>query len=187
MMSEERETYTTPASEPALDLDAIEARANAATPGPWEASRQIGKKGHCYVAQVFGPDALGGLSLAQMDVLPNATADAAFIAHARSDVPALVAEVRRLRKVTDAQAHELDRFILTADENDIIENLIVRLRRTMIDGELYGIEEQEAQMRYMLRSTFASLVAEVRRPRAENAALQERLTAALANTGGYKL
>ena len=84
-------------------------------------------------------------------------------AAACSDVPALVAEVRRLRD-------DLDRFTLTADEYDVIENLILRLRRTMIDGELYGIEEQDAQMRYALRSAFAPLMVEVRRLQARQAA-----------------
>lgn len=72
----------------------------------------------------------------------------------RSDVPALVAEVRRLQ-------HDVERFTLNADDEDTIENLIHRLRRTMSDGELYGVDEQIPQMRYILREAFAPLVAEV--------------------------
>jgi hypothetical protein len=55
------------------ELDVIGARANAATPGPWT-----------------WPD---------WDDCSEQEADAnnEFIAHAREDVPALVAEVRRLR------------------------------------------------------------------------------------------
>ena len=92
-------------------------------------------------------------------------------------------EIVRLR-------NELDRFVLTADEDDTIEVLIQRLRRTTSDCELYGIEEQDAQMRYMLRSTFAALMADVRTFRADierigrerdqmvaaNVELQERLS-----------
>jgi len=52
----------------ALDLDAIRARVDAATEGPWEASHE-------------------------------------FAAHARTDIPALLAEVERLRAERDA-AHE---------------------------------------------------------------------------------
>ena len=65
-------------------LDAIEQRAHAATEGPWEASAH--RTGHYLV---ICPDCgvRGGYE----------RADAEFIAHARSDVPALVAEVRRLR------------------------------------------------------------------------------------------
>lgn len=77
-------------------LAKIEVRANAATPGPWS------------------PETLGavlrsdGRQLACVSVCgdPPSTRDAnaAFIAHAREDVPALVAEVRRL---TDALAEAI--------------------------------------------------------------------------------
>lgn len=75
-------------------LAAIERRAREATPGPWE---RLGGGGRASalvstvdesgpdLAEVFGPHEP-----------PNANAD--FIAAARTDVPALVAEVRRLRK-----------------------------------------------------------------------------------------
>lgn len=62
------------------DLAAIEERCSAATDGPW---RHDG-------FQLVYCDELGDIA--------NATSnDAAFIAHARSDVPALLAEVRRLQ------------------------------------------------------------------------------------------
>ena len=84
-----------------LDLDAIEARANAATEGPW-----LRREGHAEIdgqnyAEVLIPGRVecgsycyGGTSTIEGDRLD---ADLAFIAHARADVPALVAEVRRLR------------------------------------------------------------------------------------------
>ena len=66
------------------ELDAIEARANAATEGPWE-----WRAG--FVTMLPSDDDLfervgGG----------NAK-DEEFVAHARADVPALIAEARRLR------------------------------------------------------------------------------------------
>lgn len=72
-----------------LDLDAIEARANAATPGPpwrWAVSDDrrwvdVTARGHDRVIATTYDDDL-----------------AAFIAHARADVPDLVVEVRRLRE-----------------------------------------------------------------------------------------
>ncbi len=75
-----------------LDLDAIEARANAAAPGPpwgWAVSDDrrwvdVTARGHDRVIATTYDDDL-----------------AAFIAHARTDVPALVAEVRRLRESLD--------------------------------------------------------------------------------------
>lgn len=81
-----------------LDLDAIEARANAATAGPWV--QDLESFGH---ADVYTQDAsmFGGTVHTHDDPYPrggfNPAEDAAFIAAARQDVPALVAEVRRLR------------------------------------------------------------------------------------------
>jgi hypothetical protein len=76
-----------------LDLDAIEARANAATPGPWtQEGNLVGEQGN------EGQDLFHVLStvrngrVAWDEVAPNA----AFIAHAREDIPALVARVREL-------------------------------------------------------------------------------------------
>ena len=87
--------------------------------------------------------------------------------------------------------HEVERFTLNADDEDAIENLIHRLRRTMSDGELYGVEEQIPQMRYILREAFAPPFAEIIKLRADiqrigherdkmvaaNVGLQERLSA----------
>lgn len=80
-------------------LQEIEARANAATPGPWE----------------YIPDDIGGYMvsnckecqsivasadydwLCSKEYLSVSYDDADFIAHAREDIPALIEEVRRLR------------------------------------------------------------------------------------------
>lgn len=81
-------------TKPVLDLDAIEARANAATPGPWKRlpSLSIDYAVESEVSKGCGvPDLMIDLSG------DSARADADFIAAARTDVPALVAEVRRLR------------------------------------------------------------------------------------------
>lgn len=69
-----------------LDLDAIEARANTATPGPWAVSEDY--------SDVLAPD---GSQLASYWNPTSETENGEFIAHAREDVPALLAEVRRLR------------------------------------------------------------------------------------------
>ena len=82
-------------------LDAIEQRAHAATEGPWEASAHDHAAGDVPILDRTGhylvicPDCgvRGGYE----------RADAEFIAHARSDVPALLAEVRRLRAAADAR------------------------------------------------------------------------------------
>jgi len=86
-------------TDPTLDLDAIEARATEATPGPWRpiiyGESDFDGPGR-YVS--FGPDATCISDSTSMD----SDEDAVFIAAARTDVPALVAEVRRLRAQRDA-------------------------------------------------------------------------------------
>lgn len=70
------------------ELAAIKARAEAATPGPWELASA--SSGYSNESDVISQD----LGVVAHDVLNNT---AVFIAHARTDVPALVAEVERLR------------------------------------------------------------------------------------------
>lgn len=71
-------------------LDEIQARADAATRGPWS----IWRSGTDYPQSVVAND--DGLSLvAETFTGPqHPAADAEFIAHARTDVPALVAALR---------------------------------------------------------------------------------------------
>jgi hypothetical protein len=80
-----------------LDLDAIRARCNSATPGPWTAVSVNGRKSGI---ALVGALALRGTGkpiavLAGIDV-PQRHRDAEFVAHAREDMPALLAEVVRL-------------------------------------------------------------------------------------------
>ena len=81
-----------------LDLDAIEARANAATPWPWEC------KNASHGARTIhaGARPLALVYITETSVVDNIE----FIVHAREDVPALVAEVRRLRE-REAKLREL--------------------------------------------------------------------------------
>ena len=80
------------------DLDLIESRANAAAPGPW---RREG-------AEILNDAALrpnvdeAGDGIWIYDEGGHAEADAEFIAHARQDVPRLIAEIKRLRSTVDA-------------------------------------------------------------------------------------
>lgn len=74
-----------------LDLEAIKARAEKATPGPWDVEGP-NWPGPDDSLEVF-PKELGGV-LAYVQPVWD---DAEFIAHARADIPVLIAEVRRLR------------------------------------------------------------------------------------------
>jgi hypothetical protein len=99
-----------------LDLDAIAARANAAYPPPWRAGVTENE------AKVWAhdPEALGGPSVGERCVFiankhyPH-TANREFIAHARDDVPALVARVRDLT----AELDEARRLLAKATRGEL--------------------------------------------------------------------
>lgn len=85
-------------------LSEIEARANAATPGPWAAGVDHHYFGHAYIntpTDCYEIDDTARMNASAYDDERRhhnqLDADAVFMAHAREDVPALVAEVRRLR------------------------------------------------------------------------------------------
>lgn len=94
-----------PVEEPAAvpltveQLAAIEARATAATPGPWCTDSWEIYQGTEYIAgaEWIGETCRGTTSLEQD------RADAAFVAAARTDVPALLAEVARLKSLAGEQ------------------------------------------------------------------------------------
>lgn len=107
-------------SRPALDLDAVSRRCEAATPGPWKAYHRDGS---------YSPaddESNAGLGL-EVDGPPDAvlrgtyrrSADAQFIAHAREDIPALLARVRELEQeaaALRARVAQLQRGILAASD-----------------------------------------------------------------------
>ena len=83
------------------ELTAIEGRANAATLGPWEGKENIGMVSkHDACDTVFET---GCGCCTENDLSAE---DAAFIAAARVDVPALIAEVRRLRALVESAYRE---------------------------------------------------------------------------------
>lgn len=87
------------------ELDEIEARANAATEGPWETGRALCCSDRGWVCDGTGRHFLNGSSRRTEVMDVN---DAEFIAHARADVPSLVAEVRRLRAEREKDAKVLE-------------------------------------------------------------------------------
>lgn len=95
------------------ELAEIEARAAKATPGPWVVAPWDGDEGNVRLTVTVGPDA-GGWMVADGDwhgpgdAPHDREANAAFMAAARADVPALLAEVRRLQGVVAEQAKALE-------------------------------------------------------------------------------
>jgi len=91
-----------------LDLEAIQARAEAATEGPWTVrAADTGIRSSNPYAWVLGP---GDVPIAERHN-GGTLADIDFIAAARSDVPALLAEVSRLRN--DVVARDLLNQVLS--------------------------------------------------------------------------
>lgn len=79
-----------------LDLAPIVARARAATRGPWI----VDHAGQNRRRTMIGAPDVGGHYVGFLDldhITRNARDNAAFIAQARTDIPALVDEVRKLR------------------------------------------------------------------------------------------
>lgn len=91
-------------------LDEIEARAEAATDGPWEAKRDSYscEAGSYEGAEIPGvaETVLASTGCDHGDLPPLEVEDADFIAHARTDVPAMIAALRAVLELAD----ELTRF-----------------------------------------------------------------------------
>lgn len=83
-----------------LDLEAIEARCKAATPAPWAplygGLDVVGPSGKCITSP----------GDAHISSVEECMGNGQFIAHAREDVPTLIAEVRRLRALLEAKEVE---------------------------------------------------------------------------------
>lgn len=122
-----------------IDIDAIRARAEAATLGPWFQ----GREGHRYESErdVYShrePEVNESHDIASS---VWSSADAEFIAHAREDVPALLDEVERLRTERDAHRTMKDTYRIERDE--------ARLS-LMLNEEGYHAELGEAYDRALL-------------------------------------
>lgn len=83
-----------------IDLDAIEARANAATPGPW----WVDAGGPDESADLVGGD---NSKIADLPFYAphRHLGNEAFLCHAREDVPALIARIRTLEAALQAWQH----------------------------------------------------------------------------------
>jgi hypothetical protein len=128
-------------SDEPLDLEAIKARTEAATEGPWDWGPLDMTKSGKLALQAPGMRPI--VKAASADVWPSA-ADAAFIAAARSDVPALVAEVERLlADLAECQQHN-DR---TRIANQAAEQWAEQL--TEATAEVERLTQENVRLRQM--------------------------------------
>jgi len=84
------------------ELEKIETRAEAATPGPW--MDRVDDSGFLLVCQKDGSrpsDGICGIGDIE-ETEPSDHFNAIFIAHARTDIPVLVTEIKRLRAIEHA-------------------------------------------------------------------------------------
>ena len=101
-------------------LDEIQARVEAATPGPWEWDSDL-----CVMLAGYeGQDPVVGVRLSPRSF------DADFIAHSREDVPFLLAEVTKFRAIIEEAANTLR---ATLDH----ENEVQEARNPQEDYETY--------------------------------------------------
>lgn len=129
-------------------LAEIEARANAATAGPWCTDSWEIYQGTEYmpgISQWIGETCRGTTSMEQD------RADAAFVAAARTDVPALVTEVRELL------LHTRTLEALVAEQSAEVDHL----RARVTELERAAIEAERAE----IRQSFMELSAQAREDR----------------------
>ena len=153
-----------------LDLDPIKARADAATEGPWgvEDARVFGDDGRTQVCTLSGTRAW----------LP----DAEFIAHARTDIPALIAEVERLRELCEEKdaafqyATDNARRLTPCEISEVrkrqVERSMAQVKR--LTTELNNHRESLNNQRREYRKLLAKRDAEVERLRGRIEALHPR-------------
>lgn len=88
-----------------LDIEQIKARVDRATPGPWSHFQTM--SGQYYIGEANDDDA----PIASMHQgFDEQDRNAAFIAHARTDIPNLIAEVERLQAELEDLRAMLDRL-----------------------------------------------------------------------------
>jgi hypothetical protein len=115
-----------------LDLDAIEARLNAATPGPWhltDADTIVAPLTSEVVADAWEPT--------------QASRNGEFIENARTDVETLIAEVRRLR----GRLWELERPSTEAERNALRQSFMELAAQASEDHDHEGAFDLDCQLR----------------------------------------
>lgn len=122
-----------------IDLDAIEARANAATPGPWFFDDGLAQTGEFEYDRTRPPVIGGSEPVWEADVRDFSDLNSIFIAAARTDIPALVAEVRRLqRELEECVISEAAIGHMVIKRDATIESLTVelaKLKRALSDRD----------------------------------------------------
>jgi len=108
-------------------LDTIRERADAATPGPWATALEVDHDGQYWV--VTPPDGSVLFSVCKVGHKgePKTEEDAEFIAHARTDIPALLAHIDALHTLLVNLVDGIDGYWASLPDNqlhiDALENI----------------------------------------------------------------
>ena len=118
-------------------LRAIQARCGAATPGPWVASYNYSNVVEFDLYSSVKMFSCGPTLQGSWDAIgPQAIADAAFIAAARQDVPALLAELADL----DARQHDAR---VGREPGGVVEAGVDRVELVVREAALQGPERED--------------------------------------------
>lgn len=114
-------------------LNAIKERVAKVTPGPWDIDRN--SDDDVFVTDIWFNGADEGHAEIHGNDVASSIYNAEFIAHAREDVPALIAEIERL--------HELrkDDFLMLCEARDD-----VRFMRKQVEGLREALEHVQSQL-----------------------------------------
>ncbi|MEU3020065.1 hypothetical protein ABZ635_22020 [Nocardiopsis sp. NPDC007018] len=119
-----------------MDLDAIEARANEATEGPWSAEIHYHRAtGEPVLFEVHPVAELEGNG----DGGTVTAADAEFVAAARMDVPALVARVRELEAENQRMRDSIASRIVK-EEQRVQQEIAKEPLNSRLAGLLFGLQ-----------------------------------------------
>lgn len=147
------------------ELQAIRTRAEAATPGPWTEGAGTVAGGEVREL-VIGPDGRTIIAMAYGGFghpMPDCTReDRAFIAAARTDVPALLAEVERLRAERDEVEALLPAVFRFVHKETGELALVEIVRRLLVAAEGYqrlveSIPVEPDRLRALLQTTRGAL------------------------------
>ena len=189
ILPDERTTPAPVGAAVALDLDAIEARANAATEGTWRADSHSHIQNGCRCLSCYDDPTVYQLSVfLDCEDVPrwddDATrctqsgfqtwADADFAAHAREDVPALVAEVRRLTVEAATQREWFEAADAAADRR-LDQSIAWMERAEAAEAEVRRLTESRATVAANLSASLMLADAEVVTLRAKLTAVEAEL------------
>lgn len=139
-----------------LDLDAIEARANAATDGPWlgydersDLREENPDVTPMWVVAQMEPDGVNWVrDIADIGGGEQDEADAEFIAHARTDLPALVAALREARAALLDPDGDLAWQIASAHDAKATEEFMAEGGKACCNAHGYKRERDDWRRRY---------------------------------------